>query len=303
MNEVTTKKKCKLKCSGSERRDASTSEGQCDTATNTLKAMRATIGRVKTRAALSTAGGETSALRSQRGVPINNSGGAIRENTMCCTIWTESYLFSVHMVQHMVFSLIAPPLLLMGTPRWLLSALVSPPAVLRAARVLTRPIVALIAFNVFVAVSHWPSLVDASLRSEPLHFSLHFFLVVTSFMMWSPVVGRVEELPRLSPPAKMLYLFLQSVLPTVPASFLTFAERPIYHFYETVPHPWIDALTDNRIAGLTMKLGGGALLWGIIAVLFFKWHADEEASMEPSHVDGETWDDFERELEAWNMRT
>jgi len=216
---------------------------------------------------------------------------------------SEGYLFSVHMVQHMVFSLIAPPLLLMGTPRWLLSALVSPPAVLRAARVLTRPIVALIAFNVFVAVSHWPSLVDASLRSEPLHFSLHFFLVVTSFMMWSPVVGRVEELPQLSPPAKMLYLFLQSVLPTVPASFLTFAERPIYHFYETVPHPWIDALTDNRIAGLTMKLGGGALLWGIIAVLFFKWHADEEASMEPSNVDGETWDDFERELEAWNMRT
>lgn len=216
---------------------------------------------------------------------------------------SEGYLFSVHMLQHMVFSLIAPPLLLMGTPRWLLSALVSPPRVLRAARFLTRPMVALIAFNVFVAVSHWPSLVDASLRSEPLHFGLHFCLVVTSFMMWSPVVGRVEELPQLSPPAKMLYLFLQSVLPTVPASFLTFAERPIYHFYETVPHPWIDALTDNRIAGLTMKLGGGALLWGIIAVLFFKWHADEEASMEPSNVDEATWDDFERELEAWNLRT
>jgi putative membrane protein len=211
---------------------------------------------------------------------------------------SEGYLFSVHMVQHMVFSLIAPPLLLMGTPRWLLSALISPPGVLRVARFLTRPMVALIAFNVFVAVSHWPSLVDASLRSEPLHFGLHFFLVVTSFMMWSPVVGRVEELPQLSPPAKMLYLFLQSVLPTVPASFLTFAERPIYHFYETVPHPWIDALTDNRIAGLTMKLGGGALLWGIIAVLFFKWHAAEE-----SGLDTATWDDFERELETWNLRT
>src|SRR5680860_709685 len=90
MNEVTTKKKCNPKCSGSERRDASTSEGQCDTATNTLKAISATIGRVKKRAALSTAGGETSALRSQRGVPISNSGGAIRENTMCWTMWTEN---------------------------------------------------------------------------------------------------------------------------------------------------------------------------------------------------------------------
>ena len=216
---------------------------------------------------------------------------------------SEGYLFSVHMIQHMIFSLIAPPLLLLGTPRWLLRSLLVSPRILRAARWVTRPIVGRIAFNVFVAVSHWPALVDAALRSEPLHFTLHFFLVVTSFMMWSPVVGRLPELPSLSPPSKMLYLFLQSVLPTVPASFLTFAQRPIYHFYEGVPHPWIDALTDNRIAGLTMKLGGGALLWGIIAVLFFKWHAAEEEDVQPNYDDGTTWDDFERELDAWNLRT
>ena len=82
---------------------------------------------------------------------------------------------------------------------------------------------------------------------------------------------------RVSRPAQMLYLFLQSLVPTVPASFLTFGSTPLYKFYETVPHLWgISALTDMRVAGLIMKLVGGFILWGLIAVLFFKWYAQEQ---------------------------
>jgi putative membrane protein len=211
----------------------------------------------------------------------------------------EGYLFSVHMVQHMLFSFVAAPLLLLGLPRWLLRAVLGPALVMRIVRVLTKPLVALICFNAYVAISHWPDFVNFGLEHEWAHFTMHVVLVITSFMMWWPVVGRLPELPQLSPPTKMLYLFLQSILPTVPASFLTFAQSPLYSFYETVPHPWIDAITDNRISGLVMKLGGGALLWTVIAVLFFKWHEAEE-----KHTDGEfDWDDFERELEAWDLRS
>jgi len=211
---------------------------------------------------------------------------------------SEGYLFSVHMVQHMLFSFVAPPLLLMGLPKWLWRALFRPPAVMRVVRVLTRPLVALVAFNAFVAISHWPALVNYSLTNGLTHFSLHFVLVGTSLMMWWPVVDRLPELARLSDPTKMLYLFLQSVLPTVPASFLTFAETPIYSFYATVAHPWVDAVSDQRLAGLVMKLGGGALLWTIIAVLFFKWNAREERQEEAEVA----WDDFERELDVWELR-
>jgi putative membrane protein len=225
--------------------------------------------------------------------------GTIAVATMTGLGTYDETLFSVHMVQHMLFSLMAPPLLLMGTPRWLLRALLSPPGVLRVVRVLTKPVVALIVFNAYVAISHWPDLVNLALRVEAVHLLMHTVLVATSFMMWWSVVGRLPELPQLSPPAKMLYLFLQSVLPTVPASFLTFAERPIYRFYESVPHPWIDALTDSRISGLIMKLGGGALLWGIIAVLFFRWNAREEQQHQQDEI---AWDDFERELQVWDLR-
>jgi putative membrane protein len=212
---------------------------------------------------------------------------------------SEDYLFSMHMVQHTLFSLVAPPLLLMGTPKWLLRALIGGPKAMKVARLVTRPAVGLILFNAVIVVTHWPYLVDLSLTSEPVHFALHLILFTSAAIMWWPVVDPLPELSRLSPPGKMLYLFLQSIVPTVPASFLTFSDGVIYKFYETVPRLWgIDVLTDQRMAGLMMKIGGGLLLWLAIAYLFFKWHAAEERQ----DVEEVSWEDFERDLQVWELR-
>jgi putative membrane protein len=207
----------------------------------------------------------------------------------------ENYLYSVHMTQHLVFTLVAPPLLLLGTPGWLARELLRPPALYRVVTRLARPFPALIAFNALVVVTHWPALVDFTLRSEPAHFAAHFAIFGSALLMWSPVVSPLPELRLQWPPAQMLYLFVQSLLPTVPASFLVFAERPIYRFYETVPRLWgLSAGEDQRIAGLLMKLGGGLLLWGVITVLFFRWHAAEQASDEEARH----WQALEEELDS-----
>ncbi len=212
---------------------------------------------------------------------------------------SENYLFSVHMFQHLLLSLVAPPLLLLGIPHWLQRAALRSPRVLRLARAATRPLFTLLLFNFVVAVTHWPTLVDASLRSELVHFSLHSVLVTSSLLMWYPALNPLPELARLSEPAKMLYLFLQSILPTVPASFLTFADEPIYRFYESVPRLYgISVIADQQVAGLIMKIAGGLLLWVAIAILFFRWHAQEQRQ-EPETI---AWDDFERELQAWDLR-
>ncbi|MGH2757764.1 MAG: cytochrome c oxidase assembly protein, partial [Actinomycetota bacterium] len=109
----------------------------------------------------------------------------------------------------------------------------------------------------------------------------------------------LPELRRLQPPGKMVYLFLQSILPTVPASFLTFASSPIYSAYAEAPRLWgISAVTDQMVAGLIMKIVGGLLLWLAIAIVFFKWHAAEQ-NVAPQAMQ---WDDFERELEVWDLR-
>jgi putative membrane protein len=117
--------------------------------------------------------------------------------------------------------------------------------------------------------------------------------------MWWPVVSPLPELGRISDIAKMFYLFLNSIVPTVPASFLTFAKGVLYEHYEHVPRLWgISAQTDQMLSGLIMKIGGGLLLWTIIAILFFQWYAREERGQ----VEEVSWDDFEHELDAWNMR-
>jgi putative membrane protein len=188
----------------------------------------------------------------------------------------EGYLYSVHMVQHMLFTLVAPPLLIAGIPAWMWRMLLRPRPVFVAFRFLTRPVVALILFNGLLLFTHWPELVGLSVSSELAHFSLHAILLGAAVVVWWPVMSPLVELPSLSPPGQMMYLFIQSLAPTIPASFLTFGHTLLYPEYEHFPRIWgISALNDQLIAGLTMKIVGGLILWGFITAIFFRWHARE----------------------------
>jgi putative membrane protein len=203
----------------------------------------------------------------------------------------EERLLSVHMTQHLLLSLVAPPLLLFGTPGWLLRSLLRPRWLLATVRTLARPFPALLLFNAFIAFSHWPVIVDAAVGSELAHFSLHAALVGTATLMWMPVLSPMFEIPRLRYPAQMMYLFAQSIVPTVPASFLTFADGPIYQFYGlAAPLIGVDPVVDQRIAGLVMKIVGGFILWGFIAALFFRWNKQDELTGSEEPV----WQDVER---------
>ena len=207
----------------------------------------------------------------------------------------ESYLYSLHMVQHMLFTFLAAPLLLTGMPAWMWRALLRPAPIREAWRLLTRPLVALIVANGVLLFTHWPEVVATSVGSELAHFSLHTLLLGSAIVMWWPVVSPLPEMPPLSRPGQLLYLFFQSLAPTIPASFLTFGTEPLYPVYATFPRIWgIDPLTDQLIAGLVMKLVGGAILWTVIAVIFFHWGREESS---------EGWDalkfrNVEREIRA-----
>jgi putative membrane protein len=182
----------------------------------------------------------------------------------------------MHMVQHMLFTLVAAPLILVGIPAWMWRRLLAPQPVFAAWRFLTRPVVAIIVFNGLLLFTHWPEMVDASVGSELVHFGLHVLLFGSALVMWWPVLSPMVELPALSPPGQILYLFAQSIAPTIPASFLTFGHTLLYPVYGTFPRIWgMSALTDQLVAGLVMKLVGGFILWGFIAAIFFRWHARE----------------------------
>ena len=112
--------------------------------------------------------------------------------------------------------------------------------------------------------------------------------------MWTPVLSPIIELPRLSFAGRILFLFLQSLVPTIPASFLTFGDKPLYHVYETFPRLWgISAHTDQLVAGLLMKIVGAAILWTVIGVQFFRWYDLEHRE----GVDVLEWRDVDRHLD------
>jgi putative membrane protein len=184
----------------------------------------------------------------------------------------EQYLYWLHMVQHLLITFVVPPLFLLAVPPWLARlAVPEGSATWRVLRRLVHPVVATVIFNALVVASHWTWVVNTSVSSAPVHYLVHLIMVTSAFIMWTPVCGPWPAW-RLSAPATCIYLFVQSIVPTVPGAWLTLAEHRVYEAYGRFPPLWnMDVITDQQYAGLFMKLGGGAYLWGLIVVIFFRW--------------------------------
>jgi len=196
----------------------------------------------------------------------------------------ERLNFSVHMVQHIVFLLLAAPFLLLGTPAWLARWIVQPRLVFRSARVLGRFLPALTFYSVALAIVHLPVVMNASLRHEPIHFMVHGVMLVSSLVVWLPVLSPLPEIPRLVPVIRMIYVFSWSLVPLAISTVLVFSNTPVYTYYEHVPHLFgMSTVDDQRIGGVLMQLPAGLLLWLVIAVIFFKWAGDEERANVPRY--------------------
>ena len=184
---------------------------------------------------------------------------------------SEKYLYSMHMFQHMILSYFVPPLALAATPTWLMRLLLGSGRLYATVRWFARPVVAGVLFNASVIIIHIPGLVNLSLSNGALHYLLHVMVVVTGLLMWMPVVGPLPEM-RIGPLAASIYLFLMSVVPTVPAAWLALAESVVYRPYgeQTVRLWGISAISDQQFAGAIMKVAGGLYLWGFVVYFFFR---------------------------------
>jgi putative membrane protein len=190
---------------------------------------------------------------------------------------SEQFLFSVHMTQHLLLVLLAVPLLMLGTPAWLVRPLLHHPLVGPLLRWCTQPVIALVLFNVTLAAWHLPQLYDWTLWSHNAHILEHVTFMLTAVFMWWPILSPLPELPRLTYPLQMLYLFVQSLVPAVLAALLTFSDKVMYPTYGAAPR--ITSLTpvaDQQLGGLIMKVAGTVVLWALATVIFFIWaHRDE----------------------------
>jgi putative membrane protein len=188
-------------------------------------------------------------------------------------------------VQHLVLTLIAPPLLVMGTPGWMLRPALQWRGVGPVARWLTSATHAFLLFNLVIVAWHLPPMYETAMAHHNVHIAQHLCFMITSVLMWWPILSPLPELPRLSYPGQMLYLFLMTIPMSLVAVCIGYADHILYPAYASAPRLWgISPLQDQLIGALIMWIPGGLFFFAIISVVFFKWQQQEDDSTAGAQV-------------------
>src|SRR5579862_3245174 len=187
---------------------------------------------------------------------------------------SDYYLFSAHMVQHLVLTFFVPPLLLVGAPGWMLRPALRVPWVAAVARRVSGAGAAFVIFNVVIAAWHLPPLYNTAMAFHPVHIAQHLLFLVSATLMWWPLLSPLPELPRLPYPGQILYSFLMSIPMSLVAICITLADHVLYPAYSASPRLWgLTPLADQQLGGLIMWVPGGLFLTVVLSVVFFKWSA------------------------------
>jgi putative membrane protein len=189
---------------------------------------------------------------------------------------SDYYLFSAHMIQHLLLAFAMPPLLLYGTPAWMVRPFLTNPRVLRLARFLTRPSSAFAAFNLVLVAWHLPPAYNLAMNNHPVHIVQHLMIMFVAVLLWAPILSPVPELPRAPYPIQLLYLFVVGLPMVVVSIFITMADQVLYPYYATAPRvfPGLTPHADQHLGGLIMWIPGGLVFLAAISVVFFRWQVN-----------------------------
>ena len=184
---------------------------------------------------------------------------------------SDYYLFSAHMVQHLLITLLVPPLLISGTPGWMLRPLLSHKSVAKVAKFVTRPMSCFVIFNVVISVWHLPPMYNATLSEHGVHIGEHLMFMAAAVLMWWPFLSPLPELPRLSYPGQMLYCFLMILPMSIIAVYITMADTILYPAYTSAPRiSGLSPMDDQQLGGLIMWIPGSVVFYIILTVVFFR---------------------------------
>ncbi|HVA88859.1 MAG TPA: cytochrome c oxidase assembly protein, partial [Chloroflexota bacterium] len=207
----------------------------------------------------------------------------------------DSFLFSAHMLQHLLLILAAPPLLLGGLPPPLVDRLLDYPVLHRLERVLGNPAITWSAGIGTLWIWHAPVLYDAALQYEGIHIAQHLSFLVTSAMLWWPVIVAPRSHWRLSVPLAILYLFAASMASSILGIILTFAPAGLYPLYlhpavgissqaalvlHVIRTDWgLDPASDQQLGGLLMWVPGGLVYLLAVCGILARWYGEPESDL------------------------
>ena len=197
---------------------------------------------------------------------------------------SDCCLQSVHMLQHVLLGVVAPPLLLLGLAPSMAQAIASR---LPGWRRLTEPVPAQVIAGVVMIAWHLPALYDITLLSEPVHILEHLTFIAAGIVFWWPVIELTAATARarLGEGAALLYLFIGTFAQDGVALALMFSRVPFYDFYVHAPR-LVESLTvvaDQTLSGAVLMLLGKISYAIAMLVIFFRWLARDRAE-EPAPV-------------------
>jgi putative copper resistance protein D len=199
----------------------------------------------------------------------------------------DDVLFWDHMVQHLMLIMVAPPLLIFGQPMTLLMHASRNPLhtwvkrILRSkvATFLTWPVFGAVAYTVAVVVAHLTSVAGLVERDQTLHNCEHAAFLIIGYLFFLPVLGREPIKWRLSYPVRFVTLVLLMPVDTFTGLVLGYGGRGTAGV-PTGPRPaWAPTpVADLHAGGAVMWIGGDAIMFGLMMLVFLMWSMDERAA-------------------------
>jgi putative membrane protein len=181
-------------------------------------------------------------------------------------------IFAMRMLQHLLLAMVVPPMLLLGLPDWMLRPVMLNHVARPVARVLTHPVVAYFLFSAVFVAAHLPGVLDRMCQERNLDVFLHLAFLALGMLMWWPILSPLPELPRLSYPLQILYVFLLMIPMTAVAAPITLADGVVYSWYLAGPHGWgLKPMADQILGGLIMWIGQGIYLIAVFTTIFAQW--------------------------------
>src|SRR5487761_2567388 len=189
----------------------------------------------------------------------------------------DDYLFSAHMIQHMLIAVVAPPMLLLGIPEWLATPLLRNARARAVMRWLANPIVAFGVFQADIWLWHAPALYDLTLANNTVHIFEHLSFVLFGLLYWLPILSPTPLIPRISRGFAILYLFIGCQPMVALGALLTFAAAPLYTPYISAPRVWgLSPLNDQQLGGLIMWLPTNVPYLIALSAAFFLWVGERD---------------------------
>lgn len=214
-------------------------------------------------------------------------------------------MFSFHMTAMVLAYIAAAPMLLVGTPEWMLLPLGKIPGV-RRLKFLINPIMTLLMFNLAFSLYHVPLIHDYVMTNFFVHTLYYILLMITAILMWFPIICPISKIDKLEGFKKMGYIFANSVLLTPACALIIFSDSAMYATYTDpqlwavamgycVPQgaaallemfsgpqslSWMDPVADQAFGGIIMKLAQEVVYGSILIYVFKQWYKKENPNQE-----------------------